>query len=264
MSDKLLFDVREGVATLTLNRPDRLNAFDDELLEDLGRRLKAVEHDDEVRCVVITGAGRAFSAGQDLASLRERDEDPRGRLRFREHLETTYNRIVRTIRGIEKPVVASINGVAAGAGASMALACDIRLAAESSSIVMAFAAVGLIPDTGSTWLLPHMVGYSRAFELYATQGRLDAHQALAERLVSRVVPDDQLADATTELASTLAAGPTRALALTKRAMQRSFGISLDAALDNEAQLQEIAGRTDDHAEGLAAFLEKRKPRFTGR
>ncbi len=259
-SETIALTIADGVATLLLNRPDKLNAFTDPMLAALLKGLRQCERDAAVRAVVITGAGRAFSAGQDLADVQDRSHG----LSFRDHLEATYNRIVRAIRQLEKPVVAGVNGVAAGAGASLAFACDIRLAAESAKFATAFGLVGLVPDSGATWVLPRYLGYARAFELYATGGRLTAAEAHAAGLVNHVVPDEELATRTAALAAQLAAGPTKAFGLTKRAMQRAEGGSLDAALDYEAQLQEIAGGTADHAEGVAAFLEKRPPRFAGR
>lgn len=264
IDDTIVYARSGGVATITLNRPDSLNAFTDPMLHGLAEALKTAGRDADVRCVVITGAGRAFSAGQDLGAVRERDEAADGRMSFREHLETTYNRIIGSIRSIEKPIVAAVNGVAAGAGASVALACDLRIASENASFVMAFAGVGLVPDSGSTWFLPRMLGFARAYELYATGGRLSAAEALQAGVVNRVVTPDDFESAVAELAESLASAPTRALGLTKRAMNRALGTTLDQALAYEAMLQEIAGGTEDHREGIAAFLEKRPPRFSGR
>ncbi len=252
------------MATITLNRPDTLNAFNDEMLEQFSAALKAASRDGDARCIVITGAGRAFSAGQDLSAIRARSEEEGGGMSFREHLETTYNRIISSLRSIEKPVIGAVNGVAAGAGASVALACDIRIASEKASFVMAFAGVGLVPDSGSTWFLPRMLGFARAYELYATGGRLTASEALDAGMVNRVVEAEAFDGAVAELAASLAAAPTKALGLTKRAMNRALGMGLDESLAYEAMLQEIAGGTEDHREGIAAFLEKRPPRFSGR
>jgi 2-(1,2-epoxy-1,2-dihydrophenyl)acetyl-CoA isomerase len=261
LSDTILYAVDGGVATVTLNRPDKLNAFTDEMLDALDAALKSAERDAAVRAIVITGAGRGFSAGQDLASVREREAG--GGMSFREHLDVKYNPIIRRIRSMEKPIIAAVNGVAAGAGASLALACDIRVCAETASFVQAFVGVGLVPDNGSTWFLPRMIGFPRAFELAATGQKLSAGDALALGLVNRVVAADSLADVAGDLAIKLAAAPTKAIGLTKRAMNRALLTSLDEALDYEAQLQEIAGHTADHREGVTAFLEKRPPRFTG-
>ena len=252
IDDTIRYELTDGVATITLNRPDTLNAFNDEMLGGLGASLKAAGRDPDARCIVITGAGRAFSAGQDLAAVRARGEAEGGGMSFREHLEKTYNRIIHSIRTLEKPVIGAVNGVAAGAGASVALACDMRVASDKASFVMAFAGVGLVPDSGSTWFLPRALGFARAYELYATGGRLSAAEALEHGLVNKVVPLEDFEAATSELASAMAAAPTKALGLTKRAMNRAMGTSLDEALAYEAMLQEIAGGTDDHKEGIAA------------
>lgn len=261
MSDTILVTAVDGVTTITLNRPEKLNSFTDEMLGALTEALKNAERDPTVRCLVITGAGRAFSAGQDLSSVRERDES--GGMSFRAHLEQAYNPIIRRLRTMEKPVIAAVNGVAAGAGASLALACDLRLCAENASFVQAFIGVGLVPDNGGTWFLPQMLGYPKAFELAITGQKFGAADALAAGLVNRVVPADELPIAVAELAGKLALAPTKAIGLTKRAMNRALSSTLDEALDYEAQLQEIAGGTADHREGVAAFLEKRPPRFSG-
>ena len=262
MSKSVLLEQSSGVATVTLNRPDKLNAFTDEMLSTLGDHLKRLSRDDEARCVVITGNGRAFSAGQDLDSVRERAES--GDMSFREHLEKSYNPLIRRIRTMEKPVLGAVNGVAAGAGASLALACDLRIAAQSASFIQAFVGVGLVPDSGGTWALVRMLGFPRAYELAVSGRKVGSDEALALGLVNRVVPDAEIADAAAKWAEQLASGPTKALGLTKRAMNRAALSSLDDALSYEAQLQEIAGRTEDHAEGVAAFLEKRRPEFRGR
>ena len=262
MSETILYSLQDGVARLTLNRPDKLNAFTDPMLAALEAALKSAERDPEARCLVITGAGRGFSAGQDLAAVQARDSE--GGMSFREHLERTYNRVIARIRSIEKPVIAAVNGVAAGAGASLALACDLRLCAEEASFIQSFVGVGLVPDSGSTFFLPRMVGYPRAFELAVTAERLSAADALALGMVNRVLPRTELDAAVAAYAGRLALAPTKAIGLTKRAMNRSMTGSLDEALAYEAQLQEIAGRSADHAEGVAAFLEKRPPSFIGR
>jgi 2-(1,2-epoxy-1,2-dihydrophenyl)acetyl-CoA isomerase len=258
--ETILTDLSDGVFTLTLNRPDVLNAFNDRMAEEVQEALKKAERDDAARCLVLTGAGRGFCAGQDVGALRERGGD----ISFRAHLLKTYNPIVSRLRAIEKPVIAQVNGAAAGAGLGIALACDLRYAAEGAKFRVAFNAIGLAPDSGTSFSLPRLLGYARAYELAITNESLTADEALKLGLVNRVLPADQLASAVRELAVRLAQGPTKAFGLTKRAMSRAFLLAVDEALDYEAHLQEIAGRTADHKEGVAAFLEKRAPKFAGK
>jgi 2-(1,2-epoxy-1,2-dihydrophenyl)acetyl-CoA isomerase len=256
----VLVDVDAGarVATITLNRPDALNALTVPMKQALLAALRQVERDPSVRAVVLTGAGRAFCAGQDLRERMEPGAAPLG-VEVRER----YNPIIRAVRALPKPVVAAINGVAAGAGASLAMAADIRIAAESASFALAFGRVGLVPDSGATWLLPRLVGTTRAMELALLNDPLPAADALRLGLVGRVVPGDTLAAEAGAVAARLAEGAPRAIALTKRAINAAWDRDLDAALDYEAHLQDMAGRSKDHAEGLAAFIEKRSPEFTG-
>jgi 2-(1,2-epoxy-1,2-dihydrophenyl)acetyl-CoA isomerase len=216
--------------------------------------------DPEVRCVVITGAGKGFSSGQDLKEVQERDED----FSITDHVRTGYNRLVERMTTLEKPVIGAINGVAAGAGCSIALACDIRIASDQASFIQAFSKIGLIPDTGSTWLLPRLVGYARAYEMAITADRVSAEKALAWGLVNQVAPAAQLMEIVRAWALRLAQGPTRAFGLTKRAMQRSWTMSLLESLEYEAMLQGAAAETGDSHEGVRAFLEKREPRYQGR
>ena len=232
------------------------------MLSAFGKALTQAGRDAEIRCIVITGSGRAFCAGQDLSGISGRDES--GGPDLKNHLEQTYNRVIRTIRTVEKPVLAAVNGVAAGAGASVALACDLRVAVEDASFIQSFVGVGLIPDSGATWTLPRLVGYARAFELAITADRLSAQDALAMGAVNHVAPAESFTEEVQALALRLATGPTRAVGLTKRAMNRAMTSSLDEALAYEARLQEIAGRTEDHREGVTAFLEKRSPQYRGR
>ncbi len=255
-------EIAEQVATITLNRPKTYNAFSDELSRELTAALKSVGRDDGVRVVVITGAGKAFSSGQDLAELKERYV-PGYVPELSKDLHRRYNPIIRLVCGMEKPVIAAVNGVAAGAGCSLALACDLRVASERASFVEVFVAVGLIPDSGSSYFLPRLVGHARAMELCCTGRVVDAGEALRLGLVNRVVPADDLADETGKLARALAAQPARALALTKRLLRQSLDRTLDEQLEAEAFAQDTAGRTDDHIEGVMAFLEKRKPDFKG-
>jgi 2-(1,2-epoxy-1,2-dihydrophenyl)acetyl-CoA isomerase len=261
-NEVLIVEQDGGVLTLTMNRPDVLNAFNDELLAALQTALSDAAVESSVRAIILTGAGRGFSAGQDLSVLQERYADGRTPSlgnHFREH----YLPVVLAIRTIEKPVIAALNGVAAGAGASMALACDLRVASDKASLVEAFVRVGLIPDSGGTFILPLLVGLAKASELAFTGARVDAEEALRLGLVNRVVPADELVETTLAWAHELAALPTRAIGLTKRGFNRALMPELEELLEHEAQLMEEAGRTADHIEGVKAFLEKRKPQFTG-
>ena len=252
-----------GVRTITLNRPKVLNAFNLELSTALNRAIAEVAGDEAVRCVVITGAGRAFCAGQDLIELSEsyRGDTP---IELGQRLRDNYNPAFAGIRAMEKPVVASVNGVAAGAGCSLALVCDLRIAGDSASFIEAFINVGLVPDCTSTYMLPRLVGVSRAMELAFTGRKVEAAEALRIGLVNQVVPDGRLSAETMALAQRLAAQPTRAIGLTKRALNAAWTAGVDAQLDLEAGLQAVAVRTHDHQEGLHAFLEKRRPEFQGR
>ena len=252
------YEVDSGIATITLDRPDALNALDAALKRELLAAFRAAGRDREVRVVVLTGAGRAFCAGQDLRETTGPDVAPLSSV-----LRDAYHPLILAMRRLDKPIVGAVNGVAAGAGVSLALACDLRLAADAASFVLAFGRVGLVPDSGSTWFLPRLVGPARAAELALLGEPLTAVDAERWGLVNRVVPAADLAEAARAVAARLAGAAPRALALTKRALDRSFETDLEAQLELEAALQGIAGRTADHREGVAAFLEKRPPRFTG-
>ena len=258
----LLATVAEGVATLTLNRPQRLNAFTAALHEELAAALQRLADDDDVRALMITGAGRGFCAGQDLS---ERKPIPGEALRdLGGGIERYYNPLIRRLRALEKPVVAAVNGVAAGAGAGLAFACDVVIAAHSASFVEAFSRIGLVPDAGNTWFLPRLAGSARAMAMALTGDAVPAELAAEWGLIWKVVPDDALMTEARALAVRLAQGPTRALGLTKRALNRSTTNDLNAQLDLERDLQREAGLGEDYREGVAAFLEKRPPRFNGR
>jgi 2-(1,2-epoxy-1,2-dihydrophenyl)acetyl-CoA isomerase len=256
--DDVLVAVREGVATITLNRPAALNSLTIPMKERLLAVLLELAADASVRAIVLTGAGRAFCAGQDLKERLEPDPAP-----FDEELGQRYNPIVRALRALPQPVIAAVNGVAAGAGASLAFACDLRIAAEPASFVLAFGRIGLVPDTGATWTLPRLIGAARAADLALLGGALSAEDALRIGLVSRVVPADGLAAEAAAMAAQLASQAPGASAATKRLLARAFDVDLEAALEAEAAAQAAAGEHPDHAEGLAAFVEKRQPRFRG-
>ena len=248
---------REGaVMTITLNRPDVLNALNQAMHEGLAVGLKAAR-DDEVRAVVLTGAGRGFCVGQDLTEFREAPGD------IGERLRGFYHPNVLAIRALEKPVIAAVNGPAAGAGLSLACACDIRIAADSASFVPAFIGIGLVPDSGGSFFMLRLLGTARAFEWMTSNRKLSAAEAEAWGLVSEVVEADRLAERAAELAAGLAAAPTRGIGLTKRLFDHAARSTLEEQLELEAQLQSAAMRTADFAEGVAAFLEKRQPTFTG-
>jgi 2-(1,2-epoxy-1,2-dihydrophenyl)acetyl-CoA isomerase len=258
----LLVDRANRVATLTLNRPSVLNAFNDQLLADLSAALRDAERDPDVRSVIITGAGRGFCAGQDLQSRRdifERGEVPH----LGAGLRDRYKPIVLRIRTMEKPVIAAVNGVAAGAGCGLALACDIRTAADGATLSTAFARVGLAFDSGTSFFLPRLVGLGRALELGFTGEAISAQEAERMGLVNHVYPGEELMAKTRELAGRLAGGATRAIGLIKRDLNRAVTVDLETALDYEAYQQEIAGQTADFREGVMAFSEKRQPRYTG-
>jgi 2-(1,2-epoxy-1,2-dihydrophenyl)acetyl-CoA isomerase len=259
--DFIRYETDQGVATITLSRPNVLNAFNRRMARDLQQALKAAGESDTVRAVLLTGAGRGFCAGQDLA---EATAGEPGSVDLGDIVKSNYTLSVLAIRELEKPVVCAVNGVAAGAGANLALACDIVIAAEDASFIQSFTKIGLVPDTGGTFFLPRLVGPARATALMMLADKVPATKALDWGMIYQVVPPTVLLDTALALARQLAGMPTRALALTKRALNISMGVDYKVALSVEEELQREAGRTEDYLEGVRAFLEKRKPIYTGR
>ncbi len=261
--ETLIIEQRDHVNKITLNRPAALNALNDKMGEELLAALKEAEKNETARCLVITGAGRAFSAGEDVTGLEERyggGSHPS----LGEHLRKKYHPIITRIRNMEKPIIARLNGIAAGSGASLALACDIRIASEDAGLKQAFIGVGLVPDSGSSYFLTRMIGPGKALELIMTGKTVPAREAEQLGLISKVVPAAELDKHTDELAHKLANGPTKALGLSKRVVNRVTSLELPDALEYEAYSQDIAGRTSDHLEAVQAFLEKRQPKFSGK
>ncbi|HXZ21348.1 MAG TPA: 2-(1,2-epoxy-1,2-dihydrophenyl)acetyl-CoA isomerase PaaG [Pseudolabrys sp.] len=257
----VLVEQRAGYRVVTLNRPDRLNAFNDAMHQALRKAISDAEADESCRALLLTGAGRGFCAGQDLS---DRLLKPGETVTLGQSQETYYNPLVRKLRMLAFPVIAAVNGAAAGAGANIALACDIVLAARSASFIQSFARVGLVPDSGGTWFLPRLVGDARARALALLAEPLSAEKAEHWGLIWKCVDDASLAGEAQKLCEYFATAPTQGLALIKRAFNASTGNSLDAQLDLERDLQRAAGQTPDYAEGVRAFMEKRKPNFTGR
>jgi 2-(1,2-epoxy-1,2-dihydrophenyl)acetyl-CoA isomerase len=259
--ETILFEKSGSVANVALNRPRKLNAFNDTMHEELYEVLDGAASDNEIRCVVLRGEGKGFSAGADLAQIAEgTDGDPD----LGDYLRSTYSRLVSRLVSIEKPIVAALHGPVYGAGVGIALACDMRIAAESARFSVAFIKIGLMPDAGVSFLLPRVVGLGRAMEMSMLGDAVDAEEAHRIGLVNRVVSDDTLAEEAAALAQRLAAMPTSALGKVKHSLYASFESDLETALEREAEGQTFCGYTQDHRDGLSAFFEKREARFTGR
>ena len=254
----VLSDVHDGVQTITLNQPARVNALTTAMLAELGAALRIAGRDSAVRAVVLTGAGRGFSSGADITEF---DAAASG-LDAGEHLRTSYNPLIARMRTLEKPLLAAVNGVAAGAGLSLALACDLRYAAESARLVVAFVKIGLVPDAGLMYFLPRLIGPGKTLELAWTGDPVGAREALELGIVNRVLPDDQVVAETQALAARLALGPPKTLALIKRAVNQAHELPLERVLELEASYQTIASQHPNFAEGVAAFLARRAPRFS--
>jgi 2-(1,2-epoxy-1,2-dihydrophenyl)acetyl-CoA isomerase len=264
-SSFILLETEQSVARITLNRPEVLNSFNRRMATELREALNDVARDSSVRAVLLTGSGRAFCAGQDLSEATPAVNGTAGesQLDLGDVVRDSYNPIVRAIRELEKPVVCAVNGAAVGAGANLALACDIVLASTEASFVQAFVKIGLIPDSGGTFFLPRLVGLARATAMMMLGEKIPAARALEYGMIYQVCDPNALGDAAMTVAKTLAALPTKAIWLTKQGLNASLGRDLDAQLSMEEELQRIAGRTKDFSEGVTAFLEKRKPVFTG-
>lgn len=256
------FHVDQGLAILTWNRPYRLNSFNTEMHAEVKEAFKRIKKDQTIRCLIITGNGRGFCAGQDLSdrAVAAGDEMPD----LAESVEKNYNPLIRNITNLEMPVLCAVNGVAAGAGANIALACDIVFAARSASFIQSFNKLGLVPDSGGTWTLPRLVGLSRALSLCLLGEKVKADEAQAMGMIYKVVDDEDLLFTVTTLGKELAKAPTKGLALIKRALRASSLNTLDEQLDLERDLQGVAGRTDDYREGVNAFMNKREPNYQGK
>ena len=254
----LKYHLENGVATITLNRPDVFNALNDEITFELQDALKAVAKDDAVRVVVLTGEGKAFCSGQDLKAASGQQKRS-----FLDSLHKRYNPIVRAMRNLPKPIVCRLNGVAAGAGCSLALACDVIVASDDATLIEVFINIGLVPDSGSSYFLPRMVGSVKAFEMCTMGSRVKAKEAEAIGLVNKSVPADQLDAAVKTYTDYFATAPTKSIGLIKKMLNKSASSNLEDMLEYEAYCQEIAGNSNDYKEGVKAFLEKRKPEFKG-
>ena len=256
----LLFDIKDKIATITLNRPEAFNSVNSELAHALIKALDECEQNDEIRAIVLTGSGKAFCAGQDLKEVTDPSLNPGFEVLMKEH----YEPILFRLRRIEKPIVAAVNGVAAGAGANFALACDIILASEKASFMQAFSAIGLIPDSGGTFTLPRVVGTAKATALAMLGDKVSAEEAERLGMIYKYFPEDSFLEEVAKIASKLAKMPTKGLGLTKRAFNQSLGNNFEQQMKLETDLQIAAASTEDYEEGVQAFVEKRKPTFKGR
>jgi 2-(1,2-epoxy-1,2-dihydrophenyl)acetyl-CoA isomerase len=261
VAPELLSETKDGILTLTLNRPDVLNSLTMNMMRGLSDALKKAEKDKAIRCVILTAAGRAFCAGADLGDLQKRQAVKSFSLG--DELRDHFNPLILQIRKMEKPVIGAVNGLAAGAGASLILSCDLKVCADSAKFINAFSRVGLVPDSGITWYMPRFMGYSLALEHAWLAKPISAELALKYGWVNQVVPAADVSSASLALAAEVCKQAPLSVALTKRAINRSLENSFEAQMEYEAQLQEILGKTKDHAEGVQAFLEKRQPVFTG-
>lgn len=260
MYETVTIEIARGVAQILLNRPQVINAINQTLGDELYDALKRVDSDENVRAIVLSGAGRGFCSGQDLGDRTATDSS----FRIADSVRERYNPLISKMQGLRVPLIAAVNGACAGAGFGLALACDIRFAARDAKFTMAFSKIGLAPDSGTSYTLPRLVGYAKALELAWTGDVITAETAHQLGLVNQVVEPDALLTQTLAFAERLASGPTLAYRLTKRALAQSYESSLPQALEREAQLQDIAGQSDDFREGVAAFAEKRAPKFQGR
>nr|WP_279078422.1 2-(1,2-epoxy-1,2-dihydrophenyl)acetyl-CoA isomerase PaaG [Hafnia alvei] len=258
----VLTHIEAGVLTITLNRPDRLNSFNDEMHRQLSEALKIAERDEAVRCVLFTGAGRGFCAGQDLNDRNVSVEQAAPDLGL--SVERFYNPLIRRMAALPKPIVCAVNGVAAGAGAAIALACDIVIASANASFIQSFCRLGLVPDSGGSWFLPRLAGHARAMGMALLGDKISAQQALEWGMIWQVVEPEMLAARTQELAQHLATQPTYGLGLIKKAMYSAATNTLDQQLDLERDLQRLGGRSEDYREGVSAFFQKRQPEFKGK
>lgn len=255
----ILYSVSNSTLTITLNRPDLFNAVNEQMKKELLDAFKQAEKDPNVRCIVLRGAGeKAFCSGQDLKEYQEAKSS------MKKMLEEGYNPIIKQMRSIEKPIIGMINGVAAGAGFSFALACDLRIMSDKAKLIQAFVRIGLVADSGSHWFLPRLVGTAKAFEYAATGKDIDAAEAEKVGLVNKVVPHAELEKETYALAEKLTQGAPKAIGIIKRTLNKSLTMTFDELLAYEAMMQEVAAQTNDHKEGLAAFIEKRPAKFTGK